>query len=302
MLNLPKRSIYARHRVLFIWAGIVVEVLLLAALAVLAIVVLGAIYYRVTEDPKFCGSLCHNMSASYESYKASEHSGVRCAECHSEPGAKGVLKAVTVDAAREIYIYMEGEDFYDMGKLHPEIHDESCLRHECHRIERLVEQKTVFMDDNVFSHSMHLSPVLAEAHSGGPAAAETAGSSLVLNCISCHSQSKERHMAVDQQVCFLCHFADSSSENMQECSSCHAILALKHEHEPYKEYMEIEEDFPSCNECHGIETEEIKVSSEKCDACHDTKKELLDSASAHKLHVEPQKARCMECHEPIEHE
>lgn len=252
MLNLPKRSIYSKHRVLFIWAGIVVEVVLLAALAVLAIVVFGAIYYRVTEDPKFCGSLCHNMSASYESYKSSAHSGVRCAECHSEPGLKGTLKAVTVDAAREIYIYMEGEDFYDMDELHPKIQDESCLRHECHQAERLIEQKSVSMDGKVFSHRSHLSVLSSQAHDGDdPTVAEMLGTSPALNCTSCHSQSKKRHMVVNPQPCFICHLDSGSAA----------------------------------------------VPLEKCAKCHEAVKKPLDSDLAHELHVGPQRARCMDCHE-----
>ena len=284
MLNLRKRSIYAKHRALFILAGIVVEVVILAALIVLAIVVFGSAYFRVVEHPKFCGSLCHNMEASYKSYKNSSHDGIRCAECHSRTGfVNGFLKDTIYAAGKEIFIYMEGEAFYDMDEVHPRVSNESCFRHECHKVESLVEKKTLFRDNNIFEHKSH--PLTS-----------------ALNCTSCHSQSKERHMAIDQRVCFLCHFAESSSEKMQECSSCHAILALKHEHEPYKDYMEIEGEFPACNECHGFETQKIEVPSEKCEECHHAEMEPLDSASAHEKHVKPQKARCMECHEPIEHE
>jgi hypothetical protein len=298
MLKLPKRSIYAKHKVLFIWAGIVVEVVLLAILAVLAIVVFGAVYFRVVEDPKFCGSLCHNMEASYASYENSSHKGILCAECHSEPGVKGFVEGTLVAAAREVYIYMEGEDFYDMDDLHPKVSDESCLRHECHKVETLVEKKSLFMDDNVFAHSMHLSSALsAHAHSGGPAAAEKLSSSLELNCISCHSQSKEKHMAVDKRVCFLCHFdSKADASKMQDCSSCHAIPAPDHD-----EYM-ADEDITSCNDCHGMEAGDIAVSSEKCVECHKVEMHSLDAASAHEKHVNTQEARCMECHEPIEHE
>ena len=289
MLNLRKRSIFAKHRPLFILAGIVVEVVILAALAVLAIVVFGSIYIRVVEDPKFCGSLCHNMSASYESYKKSSHEGILCAECHSKPGVKGFLEGTIVAAAKEVYVYMEGEDFYDMDELHPEVPDEGCLRHECHKIGTLVEQNSLFMDDNVFSHSSHIS---VQEHGG----TEMSGTSPALNCTSCHSQSKERHMAVDKRVCFVCHFADSSSDDMRECSSCHAIPAPDHD-----EYM-ADADIESCNDCHGMETAAVVVSPGKCHECHDTKKDPLDSGTAHKLHVGPQEARCMDCHEPVEHE
>jgi hypothetical protein len=296
MLNLRKRSVYAKHKVLFIWAGIVVEVVLLAALAVLAIVVFGSIYIRVVEDPKFCGSLCHEMEATYSSYKSSSHNGILCSECHSEPGVKGFTKGLIVDAAHEVYIHMSGEEFYDMDDLHPKISDAACLRHECHKVETLVEKKNLFMNDNVFGHSAHLSAASDQAHAGGPAAAEASSSSVELNCTSCHSQSKERHMAVDKRVCFLCHFDSKADAKMRDCNSCHAIPAPDHD-----EYM-ADEDIESCSDCHEMEAAEIEVLSESCVECHGTEKASLDSASAHKLHVGPQEARCMECHEPIEHE
>ena len=286
MLNLRKRSIYVKHRALFILAGIIVEVVILAALVVLAAIVFGSAYFRVVEHPKFCGSLCHNMEASYESYKKSAHGGIHCAECHSRTGfVDGFLKDTIYAAGKEVFVYLEGEAFYDMDELHPRIPNESCLRHECHKIESLIERKSLFKEDNIFQHSSHMPDI-----------------SPALNCSSCHSQSKEKHMAVDQRVCFLCHFADSSSEKMQECSSCHAVLALKHDDEPYRDYMGVEEDLPACNECHGFETQKIVAPSEKCDECHHAKMEPLDAASAHEKHIRSQKARCMECHEPIEHE
>ena len=298
MLSPPKRSIYAKHRSLFILAGVVVEVVILAVAVVLAVIVFGSVYYRVTEHPKFCGSFCHNMSASYESYKTSAHNDLHCAECHSEPGIVGTLKGATVDAAREIYIYMSGEDAYDMDELHPEIHNESCLRHGCHKAERLVEQKSLFMNMNVFSHSAHLAAMPDDGHSGGPATAETSSASLTPNCINCHSQSREKHMALDSRVCILCHFGSSKdASDMQKCVLCHAIPAPDHD-----EYME-DEDF-SCADCHGedeIATGKLAVKPEKCAECHKTHGSL-DSDKAHELHVEPQNARCMECHDPIRHE
>lgn len=296
MLSPRKRSIYVRHRPLFILGGIVGEVVILAALVVLAVIVFGSAYYRATEHPKFCGFACHNMRASYESYKNSAHSDLHCAKCHSKPGFAGTLKGATVDAGREIYVYMSGEDAYDMDELHPEVQNASCLRHGCHKVERLSEAKSLFMDTNVFSHGAHIPAASAHGHSGGPATAEPASSSLTPNCINCHSQSKENHMAVDTRVCFLCHFGSSDdATNMQECSSCHAIPAPDHD-----EYM-AEED-TSCVDCHEMATGETAVSPEKCAECHETERDSLDSNAAHKFHVESQHARCVECHQVIEHQ
>ena len=296
MLGPRKRSLYARHRPLFILAAIVAEVVILVVLVVLAVIVFGSAYYRATEHPKFCGYVCHNMKASYESYKSSAHNDLHCAKCHSKPGIGGAIKAATVDAGREVYIFMSGEDAYDMDELHPEIHNESCLQHGCHKVGRLAEQKSLFSDTNVFSHGAHLSGVPVQGHSGGPASAETSSSSVVHNCINCHSQNKEKHMAVDKRVCFLCHFGSGDDEpDMQKCDSCHVIPAPDHD-----EYLADED--ASCADCHEMATGEITVSPEKCAECHEAEREPLDSDKAHKLHVEPQNARCMECHEPIEHQ
>ncbi len=295
MLNLRKRSVYAKHRVLFIWAGIVVEVVLLAALAVLAIVVFGSIYIRVVEDPKFCGALCHEMEATYNSYKSSAHNGIRCSECHSEPGVKGFTKGLIVDAAQEVYIHMSGEQFYDMDDLHPKISDAACLRHECHKVETLVESKSLLGDDNIFSHRSHLPVALIEEHGGSAMAAEMSGTSPSLNCTSCHSQSKEVHMAVDRRVCFLCHSSDEMA-TAQECSSCHAIPAPQHE-------TVMAGDSTSCADCHAVIATDITVPEENCAACHEGEvAKPLHAHSAHATHVGPQNARCMECHQILERE
>ena len=295
MLNFPKRSKYAKNKPLFILAGIVVEVVILAVLAVLAVVVFGSIYIRVVEDPKFCGSLCHEMEPTYNSYRNSSHNGILCSECHSEPGTKGFFKGLIVDAASEVYISMSGEDFYDMDDLHPEISDASCLRHECHKIETLTAKKNLFVDDNIFSHRAHLSAVPSHADGGNAMTAEMLGTSPGLNCTSCHSQDKETHMSVDKQVCFICHFSSGARmTGAQECSSCHAIPASQHE--------AVMDDSSSCKECHALVVAELTVKKEKCAHCHEAMEHSLDAVSAHEKHVEPQHARCTECHEPPEKE
>ena len=272
MLNLRKRSIYSKHRALFILAGIVVEVVILAALIVLAVIVFGSAYFRVIEHPKFCGSFCHNMEASYASYKKSPHDGIRCAECHSRTGfVDGFMKDTIYAAAREIYIHMEGEDFYDMEEVRPRVSNESCLRHECHKVESLVGRDNLFAGDNIFKHSAH--PISTE-----------------LNCTSCHSQSKEKHMAVDQRVCFLCHSSSGGEvAATQDCNACHVIPAAQHE--------TVMGDSSSCVKCHsGIEAE-IEVPAESCAECHEGGAQHADMA--HEYHIGPQHARCMDCHEPM---
>ena len=296
MLNLRKRSIYSKHKVPFIWAGIVVQVMILAALVVLAVVVFGSVYLKATEHPKFCGSFCHNMNASYESYKKSPHSGIYCAECHTREGfVDGFLEDTLYAAGREVYVHMEGEQFYDMDDVRPKVYDEGCLRPECHKAGTLAEKKNLFAKGVVFDHSGHLSATSVQEHVGGPATAETPDSLPELNCVSCHSRSEEKHMDVDRRACILCHFRPEADESaMQDCRSCHLVSPPDHD-----EYMA---DVESCNDCHGMKAGEIAVSPEKCAQCHEAGRESLSAGKAHELHVDKQEARCMDCHEPIAHE
>jgi hypothetical protein len=168
------------------------------------------------------------------------------------------------------------------------------LRHECHKVETLAAKKSLFVDDNIFGHQAHLSAAPSHADGGNAMTAEVMGVSPGLNCTSCHSQSKEVHMAVDKRVCFLCHFSSSDMAGAQDCDSCHAIPAPQHE--------SVMGDNTSCSECHSLVAAETSVSLEKCAHCHEAAGHSLDAVSAHENHVKPQHARCMECHEPLEKE
>ena len=68
----------------------------------------------------------------------------------------------------------------------------------------------------------------------------------------------------------------------------------------HPEYL-ADEDVSSAD-CHEMDTRKMAVPPEKCAECHEPERETLDSDQAHKLHVEPQNARCVECHESIEHQ
>jgi hypothetical protein len=303
MLKLRKQSIYTKHRVLFIWAVIAVEVLLLATVAGLAVLAFGPLYIKAVEHPMFCGNLCHEMKPSYESYTKSAHNSIGCSECHSKPGVKGTFKGVVVDAAQEVYIHLSGEKFYNMDELNPEVSNSSCLREGCHKLENLVAKNTLFMDDSIFNHSVHLSITPGQTYGKimpVSSTMPTPGTSYALNCTSCHSKNKESHIEVDKSVCFLCHFGSNvKMSDRMKCNSCHIIPASQHENTM--------SDNSTCQKCHATSKADIKVSKEKCTECHNETPEKfkgemqsLDSVKIHKIHVETQGAGCMECHQALD--
>lgn len=99
-------------------------------------------------------------------------------------------------------------------------------------------------------------------------------------------------MAIDQRVCFLCHFGSGKKvAATQDCASCHAVPAAQHE--------AVMGDSSSCIKCHRTAEAEIKVQLGKCAQCHEDRSNYADMA--HDKHVSSQHARCMDCHELMKH-
>lgn len=290
MLKPPKQSVFVRHRALFIWAGIIVHVVLYICLAAIVAIVGISIFFKVTEEPKSCQAICHNMKPSYESWRASTHDGIICAKCHSKPGLKGFLKGSIVAAAKESYLYISGE--YGKKPIVPEMYDESCLREECHENERLNEERYVF-STVLFSHRNHLS------QSEG----KNRNSFSPIKCVNCHFQSTEKHMEMESEVCFLCHFSTNAKiPATKECLSCHQLQLPETELVSHKEIMtELE-----CTDCHEMPQEKAAIDKQKCIQCHQVNLDKLmkkanSSDFMHRTHISESSPGCLECHEPIEH-
>ncbi|MDI6785392.1 MAG: NapC/NirT family cytochrome c [bacterium] len=199
---------------------------IIALVLVLCAIIIGPYALKLTEHPDFC-AICHNMKPSVNSYKASYHKGVKCFECHYEPGLIGFIKG-EMGIPHEMIAFVTGK--YDMKKLDVDIKDASCLREPCHKIERLNNEK-FYKRGVVFSHKGHIT----EEQS----------------CDSCHKADDKVHMKVKaEKACIKCH--DLSEPDNDQCFMCHKIL-------PDTEnisHSKLQKTGEKCSSCHeGIHVE-----------------------------------------------
>ncbi len=304
MLTPEKKGIFSKYRLLWIWGAIIAQggVLLIAGLllvivAVLVLVIGGYVGFHVVESPGFCGAMCHSyMKYSYESWKKSDHHGVNCGKCHYEPGLKGFYEGGIKGAVYEMWVYYvtgEYEEPYASNKILP-ISGKSCKR--CHAEEKLEMKETVF--DNVsFSHNHHLSYRELKEKAG-----------LRVKCTLCHTRDERVHMEEDASICFLCHLRSKGDLSLS-CLDCHTnppkvvYEGMRYNHPDW-------EDSSQCTVCHSeMGRGEGKVAKELCVRCHDDHfleehfpRSVTNARDMHETHVGEDKARCLECHEGIEHQ
>jgi hypothetical protein len=282
-------SIVKRHRALIIWGIIIVFIILLILVIVFAILpfilVAGYAGLEISESPAFCGNVCHNMKPFYESYENSAHKGIRCGECHNEPGFIGSAKAHIVGAINESVLYFSGN--YGKEPIVCDISNRSCLREECHKVERL-EEKLFLYEGIPFSHKIH----------GGEFE-----HNITLKCVSCHATDSIVHMNLDFPTCYLCHTNGVvTAEEPQKCLACHEktlddITTYDH--------SGILKSGIACSKCHTREHEPASVAQERCDLCHhvqEEKKEEFSTEKLHKIHTFDHAVECILCHTGITHD
>lgn len=102
---------------MLVWGGV--------AVSLVAAIGLG---FWVTEQPVFCGRVCHEMAPQYDGWLASPHPDVRCLACHAEPGPIGFLEAHVVDGARDVWVHFTQRPERITGGAH--VPPPRCL--ECH--------------------------------------------------------------------------------------------------------------------------------------------------------------------------
>lgn len=283
-----KPSIFKRHRALFIWGIIIVFVVLVILIVVFAILpfilVAGYVGFTITESPEFCGSVCHNMKPYYESYEQSTHKGILCAECHNEPGFMGFFKGTVIGAVKESVLYLSGN--YGKEPIVCDLSGKSCLREECHKIERLNERDFIY-EGIPFSHSVHNKEM---------------PENIRLKCTSCHASDSLVHMKLDITTCYLCHTDGIiSKEESDRCLDCHSK-----DIEKIKDYDHsgILKDRTPCSNCHKPDHEREVVKQERCNLCHrlETKeKEKYTTSKLHKIHTFDHTVDCAMCHTGITH-
>jgi nitrate/TMAO reductase-like tetraheme cytochrome c subunit len=174
---------------------------------------------------------------------------------------------------------------------------------ECHGSipDRYTTQKHRFMEKVTFVHDTHY------GRKDWPLDVE-------LYCTTCH-QRQIRHFDVSKESCFLCHFKNIEfNEGLSRCSLCHEIPTRPLQRQKTGEHPEEEpithqslvEAKVSCQSCH---LEIVKgtgyVDTDTCLYCHTPDDSIMAEAGnqelMHKEHVSTLKARCFDCHEPIEH-
>jgi len=251
-------------------AGLVVG----AAILVLA---LNMVASRVAQRSSFCDS-CHYMAPYVDQWRSSKHAGVECVQCHPYD-----TKAVALSTIR----YLSGA--YN-PRPRAEVNDQSCLASGCHD-QRVLKPQENFRGNIRFDHQVHLKGAVR---------------GIRLHCTSCHNQIVQRgHIAVTDQVCFLCHFKGAGKgQAVTGCEVCHGSPKKIVEHAGFsfnhQSYLKIG---VACSQCHvQVVTGDAGVSKERCATCHVGREERLqDVQFLHENHIAKHKVDCRECHAPILH-
>jgi nitrate/TMAO reductase-like tetraheme cytochrome c subunit len=263
------------------------------SLCLIVLVVFVFVGYKFSETPTFCG-LCHNMKVYVDSWKASTHNFVNCAQCHYEPGFVNHLKGKWRDGQVSLVMFITGKG---PTKPHAEISDGACLQKGCHQ--KVDLRREMVFKNVAFNHDKHLE----ELRRGKK-----------LRCTSCHAQIVQgAHLTVTEADCFICHFYKAGLQGEEyclscaECGSCHVqpkgdleVKGVKFNHKKYIERGVL------CIECHrGINKGDGAVPGSKCVECHG-ELELLQtkypSEYLHRMHVTDHKVECYRCHTEIRHE
>jgi hypothetical protein len=282
----PKKTkrIFRKYRLWWIWGAIVSNIGFLVAFlisAILLVVLVGGFAaFKFVEQPAFCGNVCHNMKSSYLSWKNDAHEGVECAHCHNDPGLGGFIEGTVWGAIRESYLYVTGNFGHEPIIIN--MQNENCLRHGCHKEERLLEEPSYF-EGTLFNHRSHT---------------ETIANSKSLHCTSCHGgMVPGKHVAVSADMCALCHMNESAVgiEDLG-CVDCHRIVPEIEAHEDL--------EGADCTDCHSGEKKESAVNETKCMICHVEEGFEADVGTAdemHRYHIDRNIVNCYYCHDRISH-
>ena len=241
-----------------------------------------------SSQPSFCNS-CHIMEPYYESWQHSAHAGVKCTECHFEPGTMGTVRG-KFQAITQLAKYVTRTQG---TRPWADVSDASCLRSGCHS-PRSLEGPVAFGRVS-FDHGPHLLEARGQR----------------LRCVTCHSQVLvDQHFAVEKSVCFACHFHPDDDGSLPErtsaCGKCHGppagaieVAGRAFDHGPYLRRG------VDCRSCHaGVVEGAGEVHEQRCRSCHGQAELLAQSGDAelmHRAHVTDKKVECFECHVEIQH-
>lgn len=285
------------------WKTIVFFVALIVIIVVVTLV--GSIE-SYTGTPGFCGTSCHIMEPTYQSWKGDKHSGnaekkvVSCVQCHYAPGERRTLKA-KAKGMGQLFTYLATGEKEIRKATH--IDDRSCMASACHPKGDFFTKKLKYTEREgavPFEHKAHM----AKAIEGQ-----------VLHCSSCHRQvpGSKKHFEVSKDLCYTCHFRNSEfNKGLAKCELCHAIPTNSLQKQKNAEqgdnpitHQSLAENKVPCASCHldvVAGTDDLKPQA--CHACHSNPDVLAKGRNMklmHEKHVAEQKAGCLDCHIPKQH-
>lgn len=248
---------------------------------------------QVTSRSRFCGT-CHYMQPYYQQWKTSSHNKVPCIKCHIEPGVKNKM-AQKMEAFHEVVSMATGK--YP-ARPHAEVKDGVCLRPGCHE-KRLLEGKVLLKNGVQFDHTPHLTQERRGRH---------------LHCTSCHAQMvMGKHMAVTNEVCFLCHFKDRVEGvrpvGADFCQKCHKTIkediTIRNTDAAFSHADNVKPG-NVCQDCHiDVVQGRGEVPEIMCTRCHvepERMKRFDDHVFMHENHVTNHNVECYQCHLQVRHQ
>ncbi|MCL5965666.1 MAG: hypothetical protein M1550_00325 [Deltaproteobacteria bacterium] len=263
------------------WWDLVLEyrrpLLAIGGVVLAVLVAVNGAFFVSAYFPKSC-VVCHYMDPFYAQWKTSKHAGVSCIKCHSFSPV-----FITVTTLK----YWTG--LYN-PRPHAKVEDKACLAPGCHegRIER---GKARLGTGITFDHQEHMTKLKRGEK---------------LRCTTCHySIVQGEHIAVDTNVCFLCHFKGiGQGQALGGCPGCHGTPTRVVEHGGFRfshaSYLKL--GVP-CRQCHLRVAEGTgQVSDSHCYDCHVGRLEKKgDPLAIHRIHVTFNAIECFKCHERIRH-
>ena len=246
---------------------------------------------EVTSQSGFCDS-CHIMNDYYASWERSTHNEVECLKCHLQPGFTNYMVGKINGLAQTVDCLVGRVG----TKAEATVFDVSCLRSECHSVDKLLDEDIVF--GNVkFTHKGHIQTTIDGIH---------------VTCGTCHNHTHgEEHFSVDNEVCYTCHFVKSDDAStgvvQNQCLDCHNIPEgivtrglVTINHQDFVSYD------ASCEQsCHKKQIVHVsQVSEISCLHCHTFDKSHSHGESSeqlHAYHTESEKVECFACHGKVPH-
>ncbi len=288
----------------------------------------------IPQPQYFCG-YCHILTypgviqKSYELWKKSKHKEIGCAECHyppietdrSDKTSGSNLATASTHIPKNSpehfsYIKLGGETI----RTRPMISDASCMTANCHGKpdDKFKTKKIKFTEKVLFVHEPHLEK-------------KNQIEGQQVNCTSCHQHETDtKKFEVSKAACHLCHFKNVRfNQDRGKCTQCHELPTkpIQTSGEKPITHEMLQKANVSCAGCHIeliqaagggryealFEDGELKtalvlnagqIKKENCLACHDRAKVLKEDGNRklmHQKHVTVKNARCLDCHQPIQH-